>query len=127
MAAMQGQNEAKGPGHTPGPWVNEEPAWGDIDGPDGVCIALVIDQADKGKHAILLGNGGAFGPPIKQAKANARLIASAPELLEAGRAILNYAAMDEWLDKPGGDAEAWGVRKGDLRKLRAAIAKATGK
>lgn len=49
------------------------------------------------------------------AKANARLIAAAPELLEALEEIVSAA-----------DGDGWSQLDADLRKARAAIAKAKG-
>lgn len=63
----------------------------------------------------------------RNAEANARLIAAAPELLAAGEAILNYARLDEILsDKSRHDDSVFGIRLADLRAIRAAIARATG-
>lgn len=86
-------SEAK---HTPGPWIHE--GHGDITGTengrkyDVACVYLRI--------------------PAGRQDANARLIAAAPDLLEALRMMLTEAVFD---GTTGTDA------------ARAAIAKATGK
>jgi|JI10StandDraft_1071094.scaffolds.fasta_scaffold488824_3 hypothetical protein len=91
--------------HTPGPWV--------------VCPGTQFEDmeprvlANGGRHAVasvkLTGN--------IQKEANARLIAAAPELLEACQQALMQAEMDETTH---GRKFGWG------NVLRAAIAKATG-
>ena len=52
---------------------------------------------------------------MDQLKSNARLIAAAPDLLEALEEIVSAA-----------DGDGWSQIDADLRKARAAIAKATG-
>ena len=81
--------------HTPGPWlVTEDPIYGArIDAPGSFCVAKTIPN----------------DMPIKQKLANARLIAAAPDLLDACRAAL-YALK-------GREHDGF---------LRDAIAKATG-
>jgi hypothetical protein len=86
--------------HTPGPWSVDDPhqIWAESAG-EYVAITRVEDWDTI---------------PREQAEANARLIAAAPELLEALKAMLT-----NWEEAPayGSDAAA---------KARAAIAKATG-
>ena len=95
--------------HTPGPWA--------------------ISIADP--HRVVLANGSSKGLEVAQAKefvpqyreqslANARLIAAAPDLLEALQTLLGWV-------------EAWDVGflfddewPADEAKIKAAIAKATG-
>lgn len=61
--------------HTPGPWnVIEGVA-------DGGGIAIGPDLEDVGPHALVTFNGG-------ESEANARLIAAAPEMLDALRLCL---------------------------------------
>lgn len=112
-------------GHTPGPWV-VHPYW----------PGVVVPASDASK-----GRGGAVDPDVEageyakeihneagsqfseyhrsrvmphEAKANARLIAAAPDLLEALRALLDDP------DPRGAPAQVW-------EQARAAIAKAEGR
>lgn len=120
--------------HTPGPWV--------------VCIQDDDDKAFEIFSESQLVNGrisaekwddalARAGLNHKEFEANARLIAAAPELLEALNAAL--ATIDDYLDYEHNgdpwveDARAMGEmdindykRDGRLEKARAAIAKATG-
>jgi len=108
--------------HTPGPW----------EAGDGVILCADPDMAigsvfpcdrDKSPH----GSGFAYG---EVTKANARLIAAAPELLEACKAL------DHWLYEVGsaranGESvysytELQSMRDNAAELARAAIAKATG-
>jgi hypothetical protein len=77
--------------HTKGPWS--------VGGPTGCLNQIGIDPAI----------GCAYGAG-EEVKANARLIAAAPDLLEALQALM-----------PGAEAMGW-----DVSKARAAITKATG-
>ena len=47
--------------------------------------------------------------------------AETERLRAAAFAVLNYALMAEWLDKPRSPNEVWGVRKSDLLALRNAL------
>lgn len=96
---MTEQQSAGVVAHTPGPWTLEI---GEMDYLDGIRSGLTIRQAN--------------GAPVAYAfdAAEARLIAAAPELLEALRIARRYVA-----DLPiVGDA--------DLAIIDEAIAKATG-
>ena len=92
--------------HTPGPWSAEIPSasngyvW--IDPVDGCCgeIATVWNTHDN-------------------SEANARLIAAAPDLLEALKAVVNDWVAPDDLPFEDGEMPA-------LDAARAAIAKATG-
>lgn len=84
--------------HTPGPW-------------------RIGPKHKDGTFAIHAGKASVvhctpFGSSNGHAEANARLIAAAPELLEACKAIFDYYDEDD-------------LMVGDIEKLRAAIAKAT--
>ena len=93
--------------HTPGPWRQGMP--------HGACMANIYDK----KH-LCIAEVGVFGCPVEQ-EANARLIAAAPDLLTALRAI--YGAH---IAPPGatiGEARLCGMF---AELARAAIAKAEG-
>lgn len=93
--------------HTPGPWIwagGYRGLYGA--GPDNAVLDYV------GYEGMSLG--------IKNEHANARLIAAAPMLLEAGNRVLHsYPTLT-------GEMECVVVAKSDLDALRAAIAAATG-
>ena len=96
--------------HTPGPWKVESSS---KDGSRVTAIALV---AWCGANSCFGVDGNQF-ISAKQARANARLIAAAPELLEALKA-LDSAFMSHTL---------WnGEPPVEIVQARAAIAKATG-
>lgn len=89
--------------HTPGPWeATGNFVRSPMHQPEGLPRGVQIVEC----------RDGYFLPHTEEAKANARLIAAAPELLEALNACIDYGAMtgDEWVTS----------------KARAAIAKATG-
>ena len=95
--------------HTPGPWHVEHPFQ-----EEGVYVstkstALVAKLYEPDKYAW-------HGDRVESIEANARLIASAPELLEALLALYHVSA-----DLPDGKAYAEAAEQ-----ARAAIAKATG-
>ena len=85
--------------HTPGPWGLDGNL---IEGPDGERVACIT----------------AYSRRTPKQKANARLIAAAPELLEALRGLLNAPDPDEVEDAT--------PRFRAVMKAHAAIAKATG-
>jgi len=96
--------------HTPGPWraTPRTPApWVDVDRNDGRTLAVVQAGVKEDLPAL----------------ANARLIAAAPDLLEALYSILNLEGVAKWGAKdymPGLDVYY------HFQKIRAAIRKATG-
>jgi len=108
--------------HTPGPWSvsAHEDYPRHIEAKDpfergylnlvGIAKAFQIQEGDS------------------QHEHNMRLIAAAPDLLEAGNKVLNYATLDGILSDESRHADSvFAIRLGDLRELRAAIAKAEGR
>ena len=90
--------------HTPGPWVTDRNQHGECHVMDefGIAIAdMAVDYSSIKK--------------IEEHEANARLIAAAPELLEALKDMLD-----------GHEDACTGYGEGAADKARAAIAKATG-
>lgn len=96
--------------HTPGPWRQFE-----HNGNVMVCAGP--------SHLATVAIGGAMDESSD--RANARLIAAAPELLDALRTILEYA---ECYDDAGPRAAGWqsAELRADIEAARAAIAKAEG-
>jgi hypothetical protein len=98
--------------HTPGPWRLNSDAL--LVGNDALkmSIAIAYDSST-----------AADGVSREEMKANARLIAAAPDLLEALKGALDSLlyVQSEYGDQVGG----WGVRDDRIRKAREAIAKAT--
>lgn len=87
--------------HTPGPWVHDEDCAGRILGPDGVVVCAVYGSVAR----------------AQEDDCNQRLIAAAPELLEA---------LEEIESLPVDDYGCREIPPGFLDKARAAIAKAKG-
>lgn len=86
----------------------------------GAICTIAID------NGLRIEDGGNDAPPIEEAKANARLIAAAPDLFTAGANVMDYATLDDMLSDPSKhDNAAFGIRLGDLRALRAALSRAT--
>jgi hypothetical protein len=94
---------------TPGPWTADiEEFWHHGIEASSATIIIVGDKDDKHDDA------GVRGATDEEAEANARLIAAAPDLLDALRAMV-----DRWEpDTDGADRRMW-------ENARAAIAKAT--
>lgn len=94
--------------HTPGPWT------------------VGVDEQDHGRPYVKDAEGYVvcaliFEPGTGEPEANARLIAAAPDLLEALRACHDYlSCIPE--SAAGGDDDAVGL----TRRAAAAISKATG-
>lgn len=97
--------------HTPGPWYRD----GYTD--DVVGSAIIRDAT--GFQVALTRHWG-----INETEANARLIAAAPDLLEACRALVAYLSplCEEFLDGSDEHAEAYNA----CQAAHEAIAKATG-
>jgi hypothetical protein len=101
--------------HTPGPWA----VVGKSEGDGIVCFVgslEVVTTTDK-------------DPEQYDVEADARLIAAAPELLEAAEIIEDRIAYYASLYEEGApNIEEWGYmdNSGDMAKMRRAIAKAKG-
>lgn len=100
--------------HTPGPWVMDDAQPGDLF-----------------RH-VLHGNGDSFGYICRistngnaNADADARLIAAAPELLEALQAVLRSFPTDGDMHAAGWEQTEIDLACRDYEAARAAIAKAT--
>ena len=105
--------------HTPGPWHMQDRyckrgiSGIDIVDKDGSLICCLPDGAS-------IKGGYAFPKQL----VNARLIAAAPELLEACKAVINYAVDCQ---NPKREAEFYFQQADKITdKVKAAIAKATG-
>jgi hypothetical protein len=96
-------------GHTQGPW-------GPISDEFGDCEMGVAWPGDSRGHFLAVAQSG----DPDELRANARLIAAAPELLDA----LQHAL--ERLECIPGDRDETGVILHSINKARAAIARATG-
>ena len=96
-------------GHTPGPWFFHNL-------PDGWCISTAKTRRAAGSHNAICGAEADYDPLWNEEpnEANARLIAAAPELLEASQSLLTNLL-----------AGGLGSMK-QIEALQAAIAKATG-
>lgn len=116
--------------HTKGPWVF---GWSETDGLTGARCAptVYLDKADLAVD-IPVHQGGRpiawvlSSLPDERAVPDARLIAAAPELLEALKLVTDvYAAMRETLSSKY-PADGWSAETMTIDAARAAIAKATG-
>ena len=105
--------------HTPGPWTCQKspaPHDGQHDFAIHAAKAKVLAEAfGRDCH----GN-------IINAEANAKLIAAAPELLEALEHLVDQSDKQNWAIRLGGSLHPFDV-KGAVQKARAAIAKAEGR
>jgi len=95
--------------HTPGPWIAA--AYGDYGDYDGKCRVILGEGGDI-RTAVVLG----FNNP--ENAANARLIAAAPDLLEALSSLASQHSESDLRADPDLHAA--------VKRARAAIAKATG-
>lgn len=101
-------------GHTPGPWF----------GRSHFNPILVQGASEVGLEIAFACGGG--NPNRGEYQANARLIAAAPELLEACEGVETlYAELGKALPALAG-TPSYDVVQGAVRKARAAISKATG-
>ena len=94
--------------HTPGPWEFEESVNGGFD--------ITATRHDNGRPCVIAAREQ-WGSYAKTSKANGRLIAAAPELLEALEGVLPY--LEE-------DPDDEGDYNDRVRAAVAAIAKAKG-
>lgn len=106
--------------HTPGPWVVERQQVNQMGTAIGEPIAVVGGPATGEKVGFVVGRTCDYGPHgDEQTAANARLIAAAPDLLEACKDALG-AMVAEYGSNPPPFVSA------TFDNLRAAIAKAEG-
>ena len=101
-------SEAK---HTPGPWHLEEMGYN--------SSSYYIRGSSESGDRLTIGKGAVAHIPrstVNPMEANARLIAAAPELLEALAEIVSAA-----------DGRGWDQLDPSFSKARSAIAKATGR
>jgi hypothetical protein len=114
-------------GHTPGPWrVSKEGEWGPGRDERKLEVCLLPHNTYDALEIWCRSDEPDFHwsePTLDEFDANARLIAAAPELLEALAAL--YADYKQLADS--GDAGNWRLEDTDAGKQAlAAIAKATG-
>lgn len=83
---------------------------------DGFVYCKATGERVCSPHSTLPDSIKKFGPHKQDLKANARLIAAAPDLLDALNAMMTHMGMDE---------DEW--NKPTFDQARAAIAKATGR
>lgn len=112
-------------GHTKGPWIAT-----DVNATDDEPLAIWRDDGRsdfylRTEHIAecFYDDGDGEGPNIVQAKANARLIAAAPDLLAALRELAEWIQSDNWDSLSEADLQTECDRIGAL--AHAAIAKAT--
>lgn len=108
--------------HTPGPW---HAGW--LDAQNG----WILDDADKYLAQIVTSDEEGKLAPRKEHKANALLLASAPDLLDALNSIIDYAECEirdrrKLISCPEEEADVKEA-KSLLDKARAAIARAEGR
>lgn len=118
--------------HTPGPWAIPHMATADVSCncayilAGEYCGGIAEIYVDNGKS---IKDGGNDCPPISEAKANARLIAAAPELLSDLRLAAKTLRRYEVLHRAKGTAdsdEKANVNASLATQFEATIAKATG-
>ena len=98
--------------HTEGPWK--------VDGKTELCITNVHDRSKYVGSASIMGSKDNCKELYEEAKANARLMAAAPELLEALEAIQKHWNYEG--NAYGMDDELLPI----MKKAKQAIAKAKG-
>lgn len=113
-ASDRGKEDESHYEHTPGPWILKREGQSGQD--------YVVTSQETGHVVVCDGISSDFekdGPEWKRCMADARLIAAAPELLEALEIAESFMSGFE------GDGTHVGI-EGHLQKIRAAIARATG-
>lgn len=96
--------------HTAGPWYADE-------GTDG-AFDICVDNNARGRFMVICSRGPHSNFP-EETRANGRLIAAAPDLLEALKLVMHEVV------ESGNDTQQFGWGKANAA-ARAAIAKATG-
>lgn len=114
-------DDRKGVRHTPAKWLC-----------DGRTVYALHGMPERNRFFCQVQAGRIDDAGIEELQANARLIAAAPDLLEALSPIArfpieDFAAYDDCADmRVIFKANDWSFTVGDVRRARAAIAKATG-
>lgn len=102
--------------HTPRPWkAHFEEAYF-VTGPDLGRVAMMMNL--KGAHGLGGRRTGA------ESAANCRLIAAAPDLLDALQSVIDFPA--DFFDRPDSEAVTITLTGWHLKKARSAIVKAIG-
>lgn len=106
--------------HSPGPWRYLEDHDGDAAGrPLTVCDAANNDLAE-----VYSREDATVDISREQAIANARLIAAAPDLLDAAKEAMQWFDA-EWKARVADHMSFGGTRSINIQKIRAAISRAT--
>lgn len=117
--------------HTPGPWQTGREDMQSYDGATGEPFSSVYANDPRGKMhmgsrlPLVVARMPGGEVDREEEKANARLIASAPDLLTACKALVEYQESTDLDDEPE-DGE-YGDGKRAMLAARAAIAKAEGR
>lgn len=104
--------DAAVPAHTPGPWKIEAPYLSEVQTEQNETVASCWYRDAEGVDIQVR---GVVGCSLEESAANARLIAAAPDLLEAGKRALR------------GDGYEYTLPDSVRSVLRAAIAEAEGR
>lgn len=116
--------------HTPGPWqaVNGTDVFTRLGARNAAGVKAAANDgwyiADCDRGPSSTEEGGEADIPYVEKLANARLIAAAPELLEAMQQAFDFPP--DFFDRSDDELEQITVSGRHLRMVRAAIAKATG-
>lgn len=113
--------------HTPGPWLVEEDETGDQSGLE--CV-VVVDKSENYHISTcqfdgIDGHSNGGNPDYETAKANASLIAAAPELLKALKFCVGEFYQYDDANDPDGATEKARIKA--IKLAEKAIAKAEGK
>lgn len=100
--------------HTPGPWIGAGPSFGD---PLPRYTTVIVTEWEESDNLVICELP--FNHHDDENEANARLIAAAPELLEALKALIENVGSCICYDESERECKAWAMAE-------AAIAKAEG-
>ena len=118
MNITTGDTSAERTAHTPGPWELHQ----NINGVNSLRVCIPDTTVDRGCRPVA--EAEILGMDRCEAEANARLIATAPELLALAKEIEQLVTNDS--DDRGFHLRVVPIRIETVRALRSAIAKAEG-